>query len=91
MTPFKEVCGQCPSLSSTPPPQSSLPDAEVPLVSCLLGFPGLSDVHSDPVKQTPVPISPETVKVGFNISPSTGASISTVGKKMLERYGVHLE
>lgn len=77
MSPF-EVRGQWTSLSSAPLPWSSLPDAEVPLVSCLLGCPGLSSAHGYPAKQIPVPISHETTKVGFNISHGTGGSISAL-------------
>lgn len=73
-----EVRGQWTSLSSAPLPWSSLPDAEVPLVSCLLGCPGLSSAHGYPAKQIPVPISHETTKVGFNISHGTGGSISAL-------------
>lgn len=66
------TCGQWTSKASAPPPQSSLQDAEVPSVSCLLGFPGLSSVHGYPAKQMLVPISHETTEVSFSITHGAG-------------------
>lgn len=61
------------SVSSAPRPQSSLQDAEVPLVSCLLGFPALSSVHSNPAKQIPIRISQATTT-----SRGTGRRVSAL-------------
>lgn len=80
------------SLSSAPLPRSSLQDTAVPLVNCLLGFPALSRVHGN---QIPVPISHETTKVGFDITPGTGRSISALrqenAREVWDDSGVSLE
>lgn len=86
MSPFKG-CSQRTSLSSAPLPWSSLQDAEVPLVSCLLGFPGLPSVPGYPAKQTPVPISRETAQVGFSVSHGTGECFCSKARKRLEVWG----
>lgn len=80
------------SLSRAPLPRPNLQDTAVPLVNCLLGFPALSRFHSN---QIPVPISHETTKVGFYLTPGTGRSISALrqdnAREVWDDSGVSLE